>query len=140
MHYFDTCVLVALYLPEPMNAKVQRLYAESKTVAISGLSEVEFHSAIARRVRMKELSKDDARKVLAQFRAHADGSLYRMIAVEQSDYVVARDWIAQMVTPLRVLDAIHLAVASSNSLTLVTADEVLATSAKHFGVKHKLIR
>ncbi len=139
MHYLDTSVIVAFYLPEAMNEKVQKLYSGFDAIAISGLSEVEFHSAVARRVRMNELTKEDAVKVLSQFKVHVDGNHYHMIAVEQRDYVLARDWLATFHTSLRTLDALHLAIAFSNGLAVVTADKVFAASAKHFGVKHKLI-
>ncbi|MGD1002252.1 MAG: type II toxin-antitoxin system VapC family toxin [Candidatus Brocadiia bacterium] len=139
MRYLDTSVLVALYLPEPMNSKVQKLCSGSDTVAISGLSEIEFYSALARRIRMNELTKDDALKVLSLFKAHVGGSFYRMIAIEQRDYMLARDWLATFHTPLRTLDALHLAIAFSNGLTVATADKVFAASARHFDVKHELI-
>lgn len=139
MYYLDTSVLVACYLPESMSSKVQKRCAGTDATAISGLSEVEFHSAVARRVRMGDLSRDDALKVLSQFKVHIDDRLYRMAPVEQRDYMLARDWLATFHTPLRTLDALHLAVAFSNGFTVLTADKVLARSAKHFGVKHKLI-
>jgi predicted nucleic acid-binding protein len=139
MHYLDTSVLVAFYLPEPMNSKVQKLCSGLGVIAISGLSEVEFHSALARRIRVNELTKGDALKVLAQFKVHVDGGFYRMIAIEQRDYVLARDWLATFHTPLRTLDALHLATAYSNGLVVVTADKAFAASARHFGVKHELI-
>jgi predicted nucleic acid-binding protein len=139
MHYLDTSVLVALYLPEPMNSRVQKLCSRSDGIAISGLSEVEFHSVLARRVRMNELAKGDALKVLSQFKVHADGGFYRMIAIEQRDYMLARDWLATFRTPLRTLDALHLAVAFSHGLAVLTADKVFAASARHFGVRHELI-
>jgi hypothetical protein len=139
MHYLDTSVLVAFYLPEPMNSKVQKVCSGLDAIAISGLSEVEFHSAIARRIRMNELTKDDALKVVSQFKVHADGGFYRMIAIEQRDYMLARDWLVTFHTALRTLDALHLAIAFSNGLSVVTADKVLAESARHFGVKQQLI-
>ncbi len=139
MHYLDTSVLVALYLPEPMSARVQGLCSRIQAIFVSGLSEVEFHSAVSRRVRVNEISKDDALKVLSLFKVHIDGGFYRMIVLEQRDYALARDWLATFSTPLRALDALHLAVAFSNGLAVVTADKVLAESARHFGVKHKLL-
>ncbi len=139
MHYLDTSVLVALYLPEPMSAKVQECCSAMEALAISGLSEVEFHSALARRVRLNELSKDDALKVFSLFKLHVDEGFYRMIALEPRDFALARDWLATFRTPLRALDALHLAVAFSNRLALVTADKVLAKSAKIFGVAQELL-
>ena len=139
MHYIDTSVLAAFYLPEAGSAKAQKFYAGLSEAAVSTLTEVEFHSAIARRVRMNDLSRDNALKAISQFKVHIEDRLYRMAAVEQRDYMLARDWLATFYTPLRTLDALHLAVAFSNDFRLVTADKVLARSAKHFGVKHKLI-
>jgi len=139
MPYLDTSVVIAFYLPEPRNAEVRKLFSGTGEIAISSLSEVEFHSAIARRVRMNELTKDDGLEVLSQFKVHVDDALYRMIPVEPRNYALARDWLATFHTPLRTLDAIHLAVAFSNGLAVVTADKVLAESARHFGVKHRLI-
>ena len=37
-------------------------------------------------------------------------------------YHLAREWISRFTTPLRTLDALHLAVASQNNIRLVTAD------------------
>ncbi len=139
MYYLDTSVLAAFYLPEPMSPKVQRFYSRSDEIAISGLSEVEFHSAIARRVRMKELTRDDALRVLARLKTDMSNGVYRMIAVEQRDYLLARDWLATLHTALRTLDALHLAVASSHGLAVVTADRALAKSSKQLGIRHKLI-
>ena len=139
MPYLDASVVVAFYLPEPMTAKVQRLFSGTEALAISSLSEVEFHSAIARRVRMNELATDDALKVLSQFKVHVDDALYRMLAVKHSDYALARDWLATFHAPLRTLDALHLAVAFSNGLAVVTADKAFAESARRFGLKHRLI-
>jgi len=139
MHYLDTSVLVALYIPEPASAKVQKYLARLRTTAISGLTEVEFHSAIARRVRMKDLAREDAMKLASLFKLHVEDHVYRMIPVEQSEYGLARDWLASFRTSLRTLDAMHLAVAFSNDFTIVTADKDLARSAKHLGVKCKLV-
>jgi predicted nucleic acid-binding protein len=140
MQYLDTSVLVAFYLPERMSAKVQKHLSGSGKAAISSLSEVEFHSAVARRVRMNDLAKSDALKVLSQLRTHVDEGLYRMVPVEQHDYVLARDWLAAFDTPLRTLDALHLAVAFSNDFVLVTADRVFAECATRLGIKCITIR
>ncbi len=139
MHYLDTSALVALYFPEAMSAKVQKLCSATPALAVSALSEVELYSAVSRRVRIDELSEEDAQRVLSLFQVHVSEGSYRMIAVGQRDYALARDWIATFHTPLRTLDALHLAVAFSNGLCVVTADRLLAKSAKHFGIKHQLI-
>ena len=85
------------------------------------------------------MDRSAALRVFSQFRLHLAEPRFRILEVQRSEYILAREWIARMVTPLRVLDAIHLAVAYSNGLSLITADAVLAEAAKHFGVRHKLI-
>jgi predicted nucleic acid-binding protein len=43
-------------------------------------------------------------------------------------------------TSLRALDALHLAVAYSNSLKLITSDKIFAESAKRLNVPYKHIK
>lgn len=130
---------MAFYLPEPASRKVQRFYGTLETAAISTLTEVEFRSAVSRRVRMKELARDDARKVVSRFEVHVNDGLYRTVPLTEREYALARGWLGTFETSLRTLDALHLAVAFSNGLILVTADKALTRSCKHFGVKHKVI-
>ena len=51
----------------------------------------------------------------------------------------ARDWISQFNTALRTLDALHLAIAVSNDLRLITADEGLAQAADALGIAYQLL-
>jgi predicted nucleic acid-binding protein len=50
-----------------------------------------------------------------------------------------RQWIAAFESPLRTLDALHLACAFNHDLTLYSVDRNLIRSAKQFGVKHRAI-
>jgi hypothetical protein len=139
MHYIDTSVLTGCYCAEARSERVQRALSAIAEPAISALVEVEFHCAVARKVRAGTLDRSEALRVYCEFQRHLAEPRFRLLEVQRADYAMAREWIAQMVTPLRVLDALHLAVAYSNGLSLVTADKVLAEAARHFGVKHKLI-
>ena len=135
MYYLDTSIVAAFYLPETASPRVQAFYSRAGRAVISALSEVEFHSALSRRVRMKELSREDARRALAQFRAHVLEGLYELAPLNAHEYLLARDWLGGFDSPLRTLDALHLAVSCSNGLTLVTADNDLAHCAGRLGVK-----
>ena len=139
MHYLDTSVLTGYYCAEKRSGRVQRVLSSIEGPAISSLVEVEFHCAVARKVRAGAMDRAAALRIFSELQLHLAEPRYRVVAIGETDYILARDWIAQMVTPLRVLDAIHLATAFSNGLTLVTADKVLAESAEHFGIKRKLI-
>lgn len=139
MHYIDTSVLTGCYCAEARSDRVQRALSAIAEPAISPLVEVEFHCAVARKVRAGTMDRSAAVRIFSEFQRHLIEPRFRVLTVQSADYALAREWVAQMATPLRVLDAIHLAVAFSNGLSLLTADEVLAESARHFGAKCKLI-
>ena len=89
--------------------------------------EVELLSALSRRVRMREISQDEAKEIINRFQTHLDQDFYFPIPLTSVHYQLARNWIAQFNTSLRTLDALHLACASYNKILLVTADEALGT-------------
>jgi predicted nucleic acid-binding protein len=134
MHYVDTSVLVAYYCPEPFSETAEKLILSSKRPCISSLTEVELASALSRKVREKNLSPDDGNKIYNQFQSHLEQSFYGLTAVEDRHYQTAKTWIIQFSTPLKTLDALHLAVAAEGDLTLLTADQHLDIAAKYFGI------
>ena len=134
MYYVDTSVLVAYYCPEPISETAEKLILSSKRPCISSLTEVELASALSRKIREKNLSPDDGNKIFNQFQSHLEQSLYGLTAVEDRHYQTAKTWIVQFSTPLKTLDALHLAVAAEGDLTLLTADKHLSISAKYFGI------
>jgi len=135
MHYVDTSVLVAYYCPEALSEKVEAFLTTHIQTSISLLTEVELFSAISRKIREGNLHAEDGSRITSLFLSHREASFYRSIEIESRHYAVARDWIGQFNTPLRSLDAIHLAIASSESLILVTADDRLAESAETLRIK-----
>jgi predicted nucleic acid-binding protein len=130
MVYIDTNVLVAYYCPEPLSEKAEKLLISYLKPAISSLTEVEFFSAVSGKVRKKEINSKDAGRVTARFLAHMDADNHTYIPIERHHYRLARDWIGMFKIELRTLDAIHLAVASSEGLTLLTSDQRLFKSAR----------
>ena len=134
MVYVDTSVLVAYYCPEPISQTAEKLILNAKRPWISSLTEVEFASALSRKVREKNLSPDDGNKIFNQFQSHLEQSFYGLTAVDDRHYQTAKTWIVQFSTPLKTLDALHLAVAAEGVFTLLTADRHLGRSAKYFGI------
>jgi len=108
--------------------------------AISALVEVEFASVLARKVRAREISVEDARAVLTQFHAHQAEGLYRIVALEGAHCVRARRWIETFRTPLRTLDALHLALVADSGSVLLTADIQFAQAARKLRVRRRLLR
>ena len=139
MAYIDTSLLVAYYCPETFSRAAQHEVDKDADPTISQLTQVEFCSALGTKVRTGEMAAEAARRVLACFRMHCSDGDYRIVHIGSREYAAASEWLATLTTPLRTLDALHLAAAFANGLTLVTADKDLAKAAGHFGVKHKLV-
>jgi len=139
MFYIDTSIIVAYYCPEPLSEKVDDFITVQSRPAISILTELELFSAISRKIREGNMDPKDGSRVVSKFLSHLDDHLYTRPSIESHHYTLARDWIGQFSSPLRSLDAIHLAIASSLGLTLVTAVEGLAKSAEIFNIDVELI-
>ena len=139
MTYIDTSILVAFYYPEKISDQVEEILINTKSPAISQLTEVELTSALARKTREKTLSKKDAIDVLSMFRAHIDKKSFQFLPIQPKHYTTAMNWIAEFNTPLRTLDALHLAIASENQTPLLTADVKFAESAEIIGIAATLI-
>jgi predicted nucleic acid-binding protein len=137
--YVDTSVLAAFYLPERLSSRAERLLRAEIAPAISDLTDVELLSAVARKIRGKEISAADGARVAATFLTHVSSGLFSRIAVERTHFRLARDWLAGFRVPLRSLDALHLALASQAGAKLVTADRELAKAARALGVAAQLL-
>jgi len=128
--YIDTSVLVAYYCPEPLSEKAEEFLTAHMHPCISALTEVELFSAVSRKVREGGMNRKDAGRIIARFIAHINKNFYEYLTMEQHHYRLARDWIGLFEPGLKSLDALHLAVASAEGLTIVTADGRLSKSAK----------
>jgi len=135
MVYLDTSIIAAYYCPEPLSEKVEAFIIAQTQPVISSLTEIELFSAISRKIREGQLKRADGGRIIAKFMAHVDDNFYTKLLIKPNHYKLARDWIGQFNSSLRSLDAIHLAVTSSEGLTIITADENLSKSAKKFAVK-----
>jgi predicted nucleic acid-binding protein len=133
--YVDTSVLVPYYFPEPLSSRIQRFLRETPAIALSDLGEVEFFSALARKVRERELPREDARRIAAVFIGHLEGGAYTRLELDRATYQTARSWISGFDVSLRTLDALHLAVAAMGALPIATADAAQARSAASLGLR-----
>ena len=131
--YLDASLLVALLTPEPHSEKAIDFVANNKDLlSVSDLGSAEFASAIARRVRMGEVTIEDARRDLAGFDAWMQRSPQR-VEIAAVDVVVATGYLRRLDLPLRTPDAIHIAIAQRLGATLVTFDRQMAASAEALG-------
>ena len=137
--YLDTSVLGALYIPEALSAAAAAA-AGAAPPAISALTEVEFASVVARRLRERTISAAHGALVLRTFDAHVADRRYRRLPVVAETFVEAGRLLRSGAAPLSTLDALHLAIVTSNREPLCTADRQLARAAARLGVKVRLIR
>lgn len=140
MVYVDTSVLVAYYCPENLSPKAEDFLRAHVKPGISLLTEVELFSAVSRKVREGELDRKDGRKILAKFLEHLDKGFFTSHLVGAQHYRLARDWMGRFNTTMKSLDALHLATASIEECTLVTADRRLAESGEILGVKVEFLK
>lgn len=132
--YVDTSVLVALLLPDALNAPADRLLRLNKdVVVVSDFAAAEFASAVSRRVRMDDLAEDRARQHLASFDAWVPRSATRT-EMRPDDVAAAAGYIRRLDLTLRTPDAIHVAIAYRLGATFATLDVRLATDAARLGV------
>lgn len=132
--YVDTSVLVAAYYPEKISAKAQR-HLSKTPVAISPLTCLEFSSAVAKKMRGKELTKAEAQSIIAMFNTNKAQHNFSLLEINAAHYTLAGNWLDSLATPLRTLDTIHLAVASTAAIPLLTADKIMAQAGKLLGVE-----
>jgi uncharacterized protein len=138
--YLDTSVIAPFYWAEPLSDAVELLLRQDAELYISQLVEVELCSALSRRVRMGEIECIDAQAIADRFQSDLGNGFYIQLALEAVHYEIARDWIRRFDNPLRTLDALHLAIAVSHDIPLVTADEGLVISANLLGVETRILR
>jgi uncharacterized protein len=137
--YIDTSLLAAYYTPEPLSEPVEEFLLGLDRPSVSSLTELEFFSALSRKVREEGLNPADAGKVGARFLAHLENDFFTRLSVEAGDYRLARDWLSLFNTGLRSLDALHLAVASTAGLIVATADVGLFKAAEALGLDVQLL-
>lgn len=136
--YFDSCLLVKLYLDEPGAARV-RVAADGASALVSAaLSRAEFSSAIHRQVREKALTAEALEVVLDRF---ADDRIAgRFHWLPASDAVLERVDQTYRRLPadffLRAADALHLATAAEAGFTQIhSSDARLLKAAPRFRLK-----
>lgn len=138
--YIDTSVLGAYYCPEPMSSVVEEAILKVGIPVISHLSEVEFCSLVAKKCRLNEIKKRQAREIIDLFSNHVAEGFYRRMPLAVEHFIRARSLIASMTSSLRTLDALHLAAATSEGLPLLTADLGFAQAAKSVRARALLIK
>ena len=123
------------YIPESSSPSVEAFLgrASSGTLTVSGWTEVEFASLLARDVRMGNMQVETAKSVLNRF--SQDAKFYRLLTLASEDFQEAtRLLLPQTNLGLRGPDALHLAIVKRRGLILYTLDKPLLRAAEALGV------
>lgn len=139
MPYLDTSLLGSYYCSEPLSEVITQAISASDDLVISPMVDLELYSLVSTKVRMHELTRAAGQKVLTQFRSHVSGGFFILVENGPRQYEIARNWMASFDTPLRTVDALHLACAFVHKQPLWTSDKPLAQAAKYLGVEYRLI-
>lgn len=141
-YYFDSSAMVKNYQSEKGTQRVQSLLsAPDARFAVSRLSVVEVTSALAKRVRIGQLSPLHFKQISQQFRKDVALRRWGVVNIRVGHYRAAVRLVSRLALKqgLRSLDALQLAVVLSLNLpaspiTFVCADQALCTIAAEEGL------
>lgn len=134
--YVDTSVLLKLYVTEPFSDEVQDYLSSIDRPAISSLSMLEWHCAMAQRLRAGSFSDAYLAMARQEFMRHVSEGYFRLQPVSDTLLTQAL-WLLDAVkpTPLRTLDALHLAAARAiGARGIATADKIMCQAAERLGM------
>ena len=134
--YLDTCLLVSLAFGDggfPALA-IWLEQAQSSSLWISQLVILELSDVLARSQRRGDRSADQVagmHLMLSEFAKERLG----LLEPRSPDFERACEWVKDSRSPaLRGADALHLAIAQSHNLELITADQALVQAAQARGI------
>ncbi len=128
--YLDASVIVALVAGDNLADQADALLAKNKGIlVISDFAAVEVASAIGKRVRMRLISEQQARQILASFDLFT-GRTGARIETLPADLKAAEAILRQLDLPLRTGDALNIAIADRVGATLATFDRKMAIAAR----------
>lgn len=132
--YLDASLLVALFTHDPLSLRADSyLRANAPLLIVSNFAAAEFSSALARRVRTREVTPDEARVAFSNFDAWTARSTQHAELVA-ADVSAAQAFLRRLDLTLRTPDALNIAIALRVSAELATFDEKMAASAIALGV------
>ncbi len=134
--YLDTSVLVSLFIQDAFTDPA-RSGVLGQTVQVSDFAGAEFGAAVARRVRLGELTAEQALGVFADFDVWVSRSTHRAVT-EHVDIAVSAGLVRRLELALRAPDALHLAICERVGGVLFTFDLGMKAAAQTLGIPVKV--
>ena len=134
--YLDTCLLVSLVFGDGgfPALEIWLEQAQSSSLWISQLVILELSDVLARSQRRGDRSAGQVagmHLILSEFAKERLG----LLEPRSPDFERACEWVKDSRSPaLRGADALHLAIAQSHNLELITADQALVQAAQARGI------
>ena len=139
--YVDSCVLLSLLLGDSGYTDSERwlINQGDQTLWISHWVLLEVAGVSATCVRRGQLTAEQAQTIGSEFESFRQERL-TLIEPRGTDFLQVRQWLERCLhLPLRSGDALHLALAQRQQLTVVSADRALARCAESLGLPLQLI-
>jgi predicted nucleic acid-binding protein len=139
--YVDSCVLLSLLLGDSGYTDSERwlINQGDQSLWISHWVLLEVAGVIATCVRRGQLTAEQAQTIGSEFESFRQERL-TLIEPRGTDFLQARQWLERCLhLPLRSGDALHLALAQRQHLTVVSANRALARCAETLGLPLQLI-
>ena len=133
--YADASLLVALFSVDAFTARARDFLRELEpTLVVSDFAAAELASALAKKLRVRDLSADEVRSAFASFDAWA-GSRGPRLETTTADVSRAEAILRRLDLALRTPDALNLAIAERHEASLATFDVRMAESARALGLE-----
>ncbi len=133
--YLDTSYLVAIVVRDALTDRAYSyLASHNPDLIVSDFAATEFASAIARRVRMNELTRAEGRTAFSTFDS-LSSSVIERVESAPADLKAAETFIRRLDLTLRAPDALNIAIAKRIGAILMTFDDKMRTCAQTLGVQ-----
>jgi predicted nucleic acid-binding protein len=140
MRYLDTSLLVAALTNEAATGRVQAWLGkwQSDSLAISEWVITEFAAALSMKLRTRQIDEKYRARAVAEF-TKMTANAVAVLNVTAAHFKVATRLAGDVKLALRAGDALHLAIANEQGVSLCTLDKQLAKAGKILGVSTELV-
>lgn len=134
----DTSALVKFYYPEPDSDKIETLLLRTERIYITNLTVVEMASALSKKVRMGDITKEQETVLWNTFLDDLQTGQMEVVALNERDYLKAADLIRKLGSRygIKTLNSLQLSAAHSlHHAAFLCSDTTLAKTAVKIGIK-----